>query len=72
MVATDLRTTRKKAGIRRQETLAKALGWNKETVIDIEGGKVGVDDATRNTILTTIERIRIRPTGDTQRPTPSE
>ncbi|MCW3055301.1 MAG: hypothetical protein JWN14_4471 [Chthonomonadales bacterium] len=72
MAATDFRITRKKAGIRRLETLAEALDWNKETVSDIEGGKVGVDDATRSTILTTIERLRIRPASAPQRPTQPE
>jgi len=72
MTATDFRITRKKAGIRRLETLAEALDWNKETVSDIEGGKVGVDDATRNTILTTINRIRTTPRDDNQRPSHTE
>jgi ribosome-binding protein aMBF1 (putative translation factor) len=60
MKASHLRLVRLQAGINRQSELSAELGWNTETITDIERGRVGIDSETQTEILDAIERIRIR------------
>jgi len=62
MNATDIRSARKNAGIRRQIELADELQINRATLVDIEAGRIGIDDETYTMIKDGIERLggRIR------------
>ena len=58
MKAFDIRPLRLEADIRRQAVLAKRLGWNTETLADVESGRVGIDAETHDFIKSTIEEIK--------------
>jgi ribosome-binding protein aMBF1 (putative translation factor) len=60
MKASHLRLVRLQAGINRQSELSAELGWNTETITDIERGRVGIDSETEREILDAIERIGAR------------
>jgi DNA-binding XRE family transcriptional regulator len=53
----ELRLRRKAAGIKRQDMLAKELGWSTETIVDIEQERLKVDEATDEKIDAAIARI---------------
>ncbi|MCW3050860.1 MAG: hypothetical protein JWN14_30 [Chthonomonadales bacterium] len=53
----ELRLRRLAAGIKTQIQLAKELGWSTETIVDIERGRLGVDEETEEQIDEAIARI---------------
>lgn len=57
MKAFDIRPLRMAVGIRRQIVLAKKLGWNPETLADVEAGKIGIDDETHARIKDLITQM---------------
>lgn len=48
---------RKSAGIRTQLQLAKELAWNVESIVDIEAGRLTVNEETEQLIDAAIARI---------------
>jgi len=57
MTGSELRMKRIEARISRQDELAAELGWNTETITDIERGRLGVDVETAEKIKGAIARI---------------
>lgn len=58
MTAAELAMKRKGANIR-QDALARKLGWNAESVIDIERGRVEVTDQTLCRMDEAIEQAKL-------------
>lgn len=56
MTVSELQIKRKENGIR-QDALARQLGWNAETIIDIERGRVQVSEHTLRQIDSGIEMV---------------
>jgi len=58
MKATEIRGERKGAGIVRQAQLARELGIGSETLVDIELGRIGIDEETLARIRAAIQRLK--------------
>jgi ribosome-binding protein aMBF1 (putative translation factor) len=61
----DIRLVRVDAGVNQKE-LADELGWNRETIIDIERGRIGIVQATYDLMLGAITKLEKRRKEDGQ------
>ncbi len=63
MTVAEVLMKRKSAGIR-QDVLALSLKWNRETLIDIERGRVEVSEHTLRQINSAIDQIERQKQGE--------
>ena len=66
MTILEVQNKRKEANIR-QDTLARKLGWNSETIVDIERGRIQVSEHTLRQMDSAIDKIIREGAGEEKR-----